>query len=144
MLLQAITIDDRLYEVEKASRSFANTEIFPGGCLPSAAVIAGCIARVTDMRQVWMEDITAHYPPTLAAWRERFLASWPALRRAGFDERFRRLWTFYLSSSEAGFRERRLGDVQILFAKPAWRETRAEGARAEQPAQAPIARLRTT
>jgi cyclopropane-fatty-acyl-phospholipid synthase len=144
MLLQAITIDDRLYDVEKAASSFANTEIFPGGCLPSAAVIADCIARVTDMRQVWMEDITAHYPPTLAAWRERFLASWPALRRAGFDERFRRLWTFYLSSSEAGFRERRLGDVQVLFAKPGWRETRAEGARAEQPAQAPMARLRTT
>jgi cyclopropane-fatty-acyl-phospholipid synthase len=131
MLLQAITIDDSLYEVEKAARSFANTEIFPGGCLPSAAVIANCIARATDMRQVWMEDITAHYPPTLAAWRERFLASWPALRRAGFDERFRRLWTFYLCSSEAGFRERRLGDVQILFAKPAWRETRGGGARAK-------------
>ncbi len=121
MLLQAITIDDRLYEIEKGARSFANTHIFPGGCLPSAAVIARSIARRTDMRSVWMEDITAHYPPTLAAWRERFLEAWPKLREAGYNERFRRLWVFYLSSSEAGFRERRLGDIQVLFAKPEWR-----------------------
>jgi cyclopropane-fatty-acyl-phospholipid synthase len=122
MLLQAITIDDRLYETEKAARSFSNTHIFPGGCLPSAGKIADCVARVTDMRQVWMEDITAHYPPTLAAWRDRFLARWEDLKRLGFDERFRRLWVFYLSTSEAGFRERRLGDVQALYAKPDWRD----------------------
>ena len=73
------------------------------------------------MRQVWIDDITAHYPPTLAAWRERFLAAWERLRARGYDERFRRLWDFYLSSSEAGFRERRIGDVQVLFAKPGWR-----------------------
>jgi cyclopropane-fatty-acyl-phospholipid synthase len=121
MLLQAIVIDDRLYEVEKAARSFANTHIFPGGCLPSNAVIADCVARATDMRTVWMEDITDHYPRTLAAWRERFWAAWESLRRKGYDERFRRLWTFYLSSSEAGFRERRIGDVQMLLAKPQWR-----------------------
>ncbi len=119
MLLQAITIDDRLYEAEKATRSFANTHVFPGGCLPSRGVIAECVARVTDMRQVWSEDITAHYPPTLAAWRERFNAAWVRLRAAGYDERFRRLWDYYLSSSEAGFREGRIGDLQALFAKPA-------------------------
>jgi cyclopropane-fatty-acyl-phospholipid synthase len=121
MLLQAITIDDRLYEAEKGARSFANTHVFPGGCLPSRRVIAECIARATDMREIWMEDITAHYPPTLAAWRERFLAAWDRLRPRGYDERLRRLWTFYLSTSEAGFRERRIEDVQILFAKPGWR-----------------------
>jgi len=121
MLLQAITIEDRIYELEKASRSFANTHVFPGGCLPSKATIADCLARVTSMRQVWADDITAHYPPTLAAWRERFFAAWDRLRPRGYDERFRRLWDFYLSSSEAGFRERRIGDVQALFAKPGWR-----------------------
>jgi cyclopropane-fatty-acyl-phospholipid synthase len=118
MLLQTITIDDRIYQAEKASQSFANTHIFPGGCLPSNGLIADCLARVTSMRPVWTEDITAHYPPTLAAWRERFLAAWDQLRARGYDDRFRRLWTFYLSSSEAGFRERRIGDVQALFAKP--------------------------
>jgi len=126
MLLQAITIDDRLYDTEKAARSFANTHIFPGGCLPSMQVIGECLGRSTDMRQVWMEDITASYPPTLAAWRERFLASWPELQRRGYDERFRRLWVFYLSFVEAGFIERRLGDVQLLLAKPEWREEVAE------------------
>ena len=118
MLLQAITIDDRLYEAEKGARSFANTHVFPGGCLPSKQLIAECLARVTDMRQIWMDDITAHYPPTLASWRERFLGAWERLRAQGYDERFRRLWDFYLSSSEAGFRERRIGDVQLLLAKP--------------------------
>lgn len=121
MLLQAITIDNEMYEVEKGSRSFANTHIFPGGCLPSKETIADSLARVTSMRQVWVDDITAHYPLTLAAWRERFLGAWDRLRSSGYDERFRRLWDFYLSSSEAGFRERRIGDVQALFAKPGWK-----------------------
>ncbi len=121
MLLQAITIDDRLYETEKAARSFANTHVFPGGCLPSMQVIGDCLSRSTDMRQVWMEEITESYPPTLAAWRERFLAAWPELRERGYDERFRRLWVFYLSFVEAGFTERRIGDVQLLLAKPGWR-----------------------
>jgi cyclopropane-fatty-acyl-phospholipid synthase len=121
MLLQAITIEDEIYEVEKGSRSFANTHVFPGGCLPSKETIADCLSRVTSMRQVWFDDITAHYPLTLAAWRERFLGAWDRLRPHGYDERFRRLWDFYLSSSEAGFRERRIGDVQALFAKPGWK-----------------------
>lgn len=80
------------------------------------------------MRQVWAEDITVHYPLTLAAWRERFLGAWERLRSRGYDERFLRLWTFYLSSSEAGFRERRIGDVQALFVKPA-SPAHAEGRR---------------
>jgi cyclopropane-fatty-acyl-phospholipid synthase len=122
MLLQAITIGDEIYEVEKGARSFANTHVFPGGCLPSQGLIADCLARVTSMRQVWAEDITSHYPLTLAAWRQRFLAAWDRLCSRGYDERFRRLWTFYLSSSEAGFREGRIGDVQALFAKPRYFE----------------------
>jgi cyclopropane-fatty-acyl-phospholipid synthase len=118
MLLQAITIDDSIYEIEKGAKSFANTHVFPGGCLPSQGLITGCLERVTSMKQVWVDDITAHYPPTLAAWRGRFFDAWERLRERGYDERFRRLWDFYLSSSEAGFRERRIGDVQALFAKP--------------------------
>jgi cyclopropane-fatty-acyl-phospholipid synthase len=120
-LLQAITVDDRLYEIEKASQSFANTHVFPGGCLPSIKRIADSVGTVTQMREIWLEDITAHYPPTLAQWRERFFAAWDKLRAHGYDERFKRLWDYYLSSSEAGFRERRIGDVQVLFAKPEFR-----------------------
>ncbi len=120
MLLQAITIDDQLYEIEKATRTFANTHVFPGGCLPSESLISRGIQRVTDLRPVWMEDITDHYPPTLAAWRGRFHAAWPRIKHsgAGYDERFTRLWDFYLSYSEAGFAERRIADLQFLFAKP--------------------------
>jgi cyclopropane-fatty-acyl-phospholipid synthase len=121
MLLQAIVIDDRAYHVEKGGRSFINTYIFPGGCLPSLQVISRQLARVTDLRQVQMEDITAHYATTLAHWRRRFLAASEHLADLGYDERFRRLWELYLSYCEGGFRERRIQDVQLLLAKPGYR-----------------------
>jgi cyclopropane-fatty-acyl-phospholipid synthase len=116
--LQAIVIDDRLYEVEKAARSFSNALIFPGGCLPSVEVIERCSAHQTDMSMVWLEEIGAHYARTLGLWRERFIANTDLAAELGYDERFRRLWTLWLAMSEAGFRERRLRDVQVLFAKP--------------------------
>jgi cyclopropane-fatty-acyl-phospholipid synthase len=121
MLLQAIVIDDRAYEVEKAGRSFINTLIFPGGCLPSMAVIARSVARVTDLRQVHLEDITSHYATTLEHWRLRFLAASERVSELGYDERFARLWELYLSYCEGGFRERRIQDVQLLLAKPGYR-----------------------
>jgi cyclopropane-fatty-acyl-phospholipid synthase len=116
--LQAILIDDRLYEIEKAARSFANTLIFPGGCLPSLEVIERCTARETDLTMIGLEEIGAHYAQTLELWRERFVANSDLAGELGYDEPFRRLWTLWLAMSEAGFRERRLRDVQILFAKP--------------------------
>jgi cyclopropane-fatty-acyl-phospholipid synthase len=118
MLLQAITIDDRAYEVEKACKSFINTYIFPNGCLPSLEVITRAVARRTDMQTVHLEDLTPHYVATLRRWRERFVAKAAALERLGYDERFRRLWTLYLAYCEAGFAERRITEVQMLFAKP--------------------------
>lgn len=121
MLLQAIVIDDRAYELEKASRSFINTHIFPGGCLPSLEVIARNLARVTDLRRVQLEDITAHYATTLERWRERFVAAGERVAELGYDERFRRLWLLYLCWCEGGFRERRIRDVQLLLAKPGYR-----------------------
>jgi cyclopropane-fatty-acyl-phospholipid synthase len=124
MLVQAITIDDRAYEVEKAARSFSKELIFPSGCLPSVAVISRSVARATDMRVLDLEDITAHYSPTLRAWQENFLAAADRLEQLGYDRRFRRLWQLYLSWSEGGFRERRIGDVQVLLAKPAYRGSR--------------------
>ena len=128
MLLQAITIDDRAYEVEKASKSFINTRIFPGGCLPSLEVIARHLTRKTDLQEVDLEDITAHYVPTLRKWRENFTAKAAELAGFGYDERFHRLWTLYLAYCEAGFAERRICDVQLLLAKPRWRPA-GEGAR---------------
>jgi cyclopropane-fatty-acyl-phospholipid synthase len=79
-----------------------------------------CLASQTDMRTVWLEDISPSYAFTLRAWRERFRASTPRLKELGYDRRFRRLWEFYFAISEAGFLEGRLNDVQILCAKPGW------------------------
>ena len=121
MLLQAIVIDDRAYEVEKASPSFIRTHIFPDGCLPSLEVIARCLARHTDMRTVGLDDLTPHYPETLRRWRANFEAAAGRLQDLGYDERFRRLWRMYLAYCEAGFAERRIGVVQMLLAKPGWR-----------------------
>jgi cyclopropane-fatty-acyl-phospholipid synthase len=126
MLLQAIAIDDRAYEVEKASRSFINTRIFPGGSLPSLEVIARDLARRTDMQMVNLQDLTAHYVETLRCWRRRFDDHAEELDGLGYDERLRRLWTLYLSYCEAGFAERRILDVQLLLGKPRWRGEIAE------------------
>ncbi len=121
MLLQAITTSDRTYHVEKGNRSFMATYVFPGGCLPSSKVIARCVERRTDLRAVAVQDISAHYAETLRHWRERFAARRGELPSLGYDERFARLWELYLAYCEAGFRERRIRDVQVLLAKPGWR-----------------------
>lgn len=123
MLLQAIVIDDDLYEVEKAAPSFANTEIFPGGCLPSERLI-GRLAADNEMHTSWSDDISHDYARTLADWRERFNDAWPGLRPLGYDRRFQRRWNFYLAFSEAGFRERRIRDLQLVLAKPGWEKRR--------------------
>jgi cyclopropane-fatty-acyl-phospholipid synthase len=118
MLLQAITIDDRAYAVERASRSFIRTHIFPNGCLPSVEVIAHCLARRTDLRLTHFEDFGLDYAETLRRWRANLDDE--RLEQLGYDERFRRLWRLYLSYCEAGFAERRIGVAQALLAKPRW------------------------
>lgn len=122
MLIQAITIADQRYEQEKDNVDFIQQYIFPGGCLPSIAVIADKIARHTDLQIVGLEDITAHYARTLAEWKRRFFLRIEEVRQQGFDDVFIRMWDFYLSYCEGGFRERVIGTSQILFAKPACRE----------------------
>ena len=124
MLLQAITIDDDAFEIEKASRSFATELIFPAGCLPSQEVIRGSTRRVTDMRILDVDDITSSYPPTLRSWRENWLAAAGEAERLGADRGFQRLFELYFAWSEGGFIERRIQDVQVLFAKPAYRGSR--------------------
>jgi cyclopropane-fatty-acyl-phospholipid synthase len=121
MLLQAIVHPHRVFRVEKASTGFINAFVFPGGTLPSLAAIERSLARRTDLRSVALDDITPHYARTLRCWRERFHDAWPDLRTLGYDERFRRMWDLYLAYCEAGFRERRISDVQLLLAKPAYR-----------------------
>jgi cyclopropane-fatty-acyl-phospholipid synthase len=118
MLLQAIAIEDRAYDVEKASRSFMNTYIFPNGCLPSMQVIKRSVKRHTDMTVAHLEDITEHYVHTLRHWRANFERNVDRLTDLGYDERFKRIWTLYLAYCEAGFTERRIRDVQLVLDKP--------------------------
>jgi cyclopropane-fatty-acyl-phospholipid synthase len=118
MLLQAIAIDDRAYEVEKASRSFMNTRIFPGGCLPSLESMTRAVARRSDLQMLGLEDLTPHYVETLRRWRRKFAVHAAELAGLGYDERFQRVWTLYLAYCEAGFAERRILDLQLLLAKP--------------------------
>jgi cyclopropane-fatty-acyl-phospholipid synthase len=134
MLLQAITIDDRAYEVQKAARSFINTHIFPGGCLPSVEVISRNVSRRTDLQIVNLEDITPHYVETLKRWRSQFASHADELAALGYDERFRRLWTMYLCYCEAGFAERRICDLQLVLAKPHCRVATRKLTGAQAPA----------
>jgi cyclopropane-fatty-acyl-phospholipid synthase len=121
MVIQAITIADQRYAAARNSVDFIQRYIFPGGSLPSVAVIADHLARDTDMQMVHLRDITRDYALTLAHWRERFLAAQAAVRQLGFDQTFVRMWEFYLAYCEGGFRERIIGTVQLAFAKPGYR-----------------------
>ncbi|KAA1194036.1 class I SAM-dependent methyltransferase [Pseudohalioglobus sediminis] len=119
--VQVITVQDQRYEQARDSVDFIKRYIFPGGCLPSLEVLSRHVARDSDMQMVNLRDITADYARTLADWRERFLAARTAVREQGFDERFERMWEFYLCYCEGGFRERIISTVQLTFAKPGYR-----------------------
>ena len=121
MALQAITVADQRYRQARDNVDYIKRFIFPGGCLPSLAVIAEHVAADTDMQMVHLRDITLDYARTLACWRDRFLAQLDAVRRQGFDDRFIRMWEFYLCYCEGGFRERIISTVQLTLAKPDYR-----------------------
>jgi cyclopropane-fatty-acyl-phospholipid synthase len=112
MALQAITIDPRYYDRARREVDFIKRYIFPGSNIPSVPVLQHA-AR--DLALEHVEDITPHYAETLKRWRENFLARWERIRALGFSEEFRRLWEFYFCYCEGGFRERLLGDVQMVF-----------------------------
>ncbi|GAK56531.1 cyclopropane-fatty-acyl-phospholipid synthase [Candidatus Vecturithrix granuli] len=118
MLIQAITIPDHVFDRHKRSVDFIKRYIFPGSCIPSVTALLTSMAKVTDLRLVHLEDITPHYATTLRTWRERFLANIEQVRKSGFPDPFLRMWEFYLCYCEAGFMERYLGDVQLIFTKP--------------------------
>ncbi len=121
MVIQAITIPDGRYERARRSVDYIKRYIFPGGCLPSLGIIARHLAKDTDMQMVHLRDITADYATTLAHWRQRFMDRLDEVRAMGFDDRFIRMWEFYLCYCEGGFRERIIGTAQLSFAKPGYR-----------------------
>ena len=118
MLLQAIVIPDQRYAAYRRAADFIQCYIFPGGCLPSPGAICRSLGRVTDLQVYHLEDLTWHYAETLAHWRQRFRANLEQVRRLGFSEEFIRTWEFYFGYCEGGFRERMIGDVQMLLTKP--------------------------
>ena len=121
MLLQAITIADQRYDMARKTVDFIQRYIFPGGSLPSIAVIGDFAKSKTDMNILHIEDIGEHYAQTLKHWREAFNEKLDAVRAQGFDERLIRMWEFYLCYCEGGFIERSIGTAQVLLAKPQYR-----------------------
>jgi cyclopropane-fatty-acyl-phospholipid synthase len=118
MLLQAITIADQNYETYRRSVDFIQRYVFPGGLLPSVEAICRSVTRSTDFRLFHLEDITPHYAQTLAHWRERFHANLTEIRQLNLPDELLRIWEFYFCYCDGGFRERVIGDVQMLLTRP--------------------------
>ena len=116
-LIQAIVIDDDLYASYATGVDFIQRYIFPGGFLPSVAIMRELTAR-TALEVVKVDDITHHYPPTLRAWRAALHRRWFDLISLGYPDRLLRLWDYYFCYSEGGFLERTIGDVQVTLTKP--------------------------
>lgn len=119
--VQAITITDQRFEGARREVDFIQRHVFPGTCIPSVTALLTAATRGSDLRLVQLEDITAHYPPTLLAWRRAFQAAESELEALGFDREFRRLWNFYFCYCAGGFLERHIGAAHLLFARPGWR-----------------------
>lgn len=114
--LQIITIRDELFEGYRRRPDFIQKHIFPGGMLPSEARLKTETDRA-GLSWAGISRFPQHYADTLAEWAKRFEAAWDDIRKLGFDERFRRLWRFYLAYCEAGFRTERTGVAQLTLVK---------------------------
>lgn len=121
MAIQAITITDQRYEKAKNSMDFIKRYIFPGGCLPSVKAITDHVTADTDMVISELSDMTLDYAETLRCWREAFFSKIDQVKALGFDDRFIRMWEYYLCYCEGGFRERVIGTKQIVMTKPDFR-----------------------
>ncbi len=120
-LVQAITIEDHRYAQALRSVDFIKRHIFPGSFIPSIAALLDAKARSSDLALVHLEDFGPSYARTLRDWRLRFLANREQARAQGHDERFLRMWAFYLAYCEGGFLERSIGVAHLLLAKPGYR-----------------------
>lgn len=118
MLLQAITMNDQGYNDYVKGVDFIQRHIFPGGCLVSNKTMFDLFAARTDMVVRGLEDFGSHYARTLRDWRNRFNDALDSGSLSGYDERFRRLWNFYLAYCEGGFSERTISVVHLVATKP--------------------------
>src|ERR1700716_769354 len=114
--IQTITIQDKLFQTYRREVDFIQRYVFPGGMLPSPQILKslGDTFGVPVIREhIFGQD----YAKTLATWRNNFREAWPNLTPLGFDDRFRRLWEYYLSYCEAGFLSGNIDVRQVVFAK---------------------------
>ncbi|MFT3805990.1 class I SAM-dependent methyltransferase [Arenimonas sp.] len=116
-LIQAITIEDDRYEMALHSVDFIKRHVFPGSFIPCVTALAGAAARAGRLRLLNLEDFGPSYATTLRHWRQRFFANIEQVRQLGYDDRFIRMWEFYLCYCEGGFLERSISDVQLLLAR---------------------------
>jgi len=114
--VQTIEIADRLFDRYRRSTDFIQQYVFPGGMLPSPAEFRRQAERA-GLRVVGTHSFGTHYARTLASWRTRFLDRLAAVRAQGFDERFVRIWHFYLAYCEAAFAEGNTDVTQYTLEK---------------------------
>jgi cyclopropane-fatty-acyl-phospholipid synthase len=116
MVLQTIAVPDHTFEELRDGVNWMQKYIFPGGMLPSPEALQRAV-QGTGLRIRDVEDIGEHYPRTLREWRRRFVENQDAVKALGFDDRFVRMWEFYLCASEAGFTTRSTSDLQVVLEK---------------------------
>jgi cyclopropane-fatty-acyl-phospholipid synthase len=115
--LQVITIDEARFDAYRREPDFIQTRVFPGGMLPTVAILRDR-ARAAGLRPEAAFMFGRHYEETLVRWRQAFLARWPEAAALGFDDRFRRLWSFYLDYCIAGFRTGQTDVGHFAFGAP--------------------------
>ncbi len=116
--LQIITVADRRWDVYRRGVDFIQKYIFPGGMLPSPSALRSEIERA-GLAIVGSREFGPSYAQTLRRWHERFNARWEEIAPLGFDERFRRMWNFYLTSCAATFQVGNCDVTQITIKRPA-------------------------
>jgi cyclopropane-fatty-acyl-phospholipid synthase len=116
-VIQTITIPDQRYDTYRKTHDWIQKHIFPGGLLPSLTVLTHAMTRHSSLMVDHAENIGNHYATTLARWHRRFKANQDQVTQLGFDRMFQRKWAYYLGSCEAGFRERVLGNLQLVLTR---------------------------
>jgi cyclopropane-fatty-acyl-phospholipid synthase len=117
LLIQSITIADQRFHSYKNDVDFIQRYIFPGGFLPSITVLSQHITDHSSMTIESLQDIGLDYAKTLADWRNGFLNSWSELIELGYDEKFKRLWLYYLAYCEGAFLERSTSTIHLVARK---------------------------
>ena len=110
--IQAITIDDSLFDRYKNKQDFIQKYIFPGGFLPSKNSLNKHVSD-NGLTIKSYDSYANHYSSTLALWKNEFSEKWDLIRNQGFDSKFKRMWEFYLSYCEAGFKSKNIDLIQF-------------------------------